>query len=302
MASGTTHIYSYYFTPSSPPRMSFFEKLHRHGTPVLFTVVVVMVFGLVPYFRERPGAFTAVLCSGMIAVRLGIDAVRSYREYMALGPGGIPHNVFGWMIQGLMQPIARRDVKSSAPFADTSITAKYGPHGRTSFLGPTPLPARNGDRPIVPAFVVPQRQTTEPASHDVVFRMQDFLQKTVDANSSVLQLKPSALEGIGTQAIWLAPHITPPTYMNRLSGEVCHVHSEAEGSSHMTLSLTDAELATSKGWAERHMMSGVFGLFPLTYVMVYAPRSEDEFEIWEKMVTASVKFVCAGVADVKNIV
>ncbi len=48
----------------------------------------------------------------MVEARLGTEAAHSYREYMALGPGGIPYNVLGWMV---LQLIATRGALSPSP-------------------------------------------------------------------------------------------------------------------------------------------------------------------------------------------
>lgn len=156
-----------------------------------------------------------------------------------------------------------------------------------------PLPERRGGRPVVPGYVAPQRQTTQTQQQGgdgTRARMTAYLGDLAARNPGVLAVGPSGLEGAGTPALWLAGEVPP--YLRAVGGEVAHVHPE--GSSHVTVSMADAAELVAKGWAERHRLSGVLGLMPWSYVIVYAPRDEAEFEIWRAVVAAGVRFVCAG--------
>ena len=89
------------------------------------------------------------------------------------------------------------------------------------------------------------------------------------------------------QAKWLPP---------QARGEIAHVHHE--GSTHVCLSLPDAAEVVRKGWGERHRMSGVRGILPWGYVLVYAPREgkegkegESEWEVWKAVVVAAARVV-----------
>jgi len=62
----------------------------------------------------------------------------------------------------------------------------------------------------------------------------------------------------------------------------------------MTLSLVDAEEAVVKGWAERHPLSGVRKMLPWSYVLVYAPRDDDEYDVWTRLAVAACRFVSGG--------
>lgn len=248
-----------------------------------------------PALQINPRAMAAFLVGVAISIPTTSYALKSYRGYLALGPGGMPYNPLGWAIQGLLQLIARWDTRSPAPFSKPSNQKPYEPHGKTPFLAASPLPQRKGDRPDVPGYVAPQRQVTQQGGEDVRARMTAFLEELAARNPGVLVLRPSGLEGVGTPALWLDPAVgpPPPAYLRGTKGELAHVHPEA--SSHVTVSLADAEELTRKGWAERHRLSGVaVGGIPLGYVMVYAPRDEAEFEVWKGVVRAGLLFVGAG--------
>lgn len=231
--------------------------------------------------RQHPYAVSLALGLPLVLSPLVSSLLASYRGYMALGPGGFPHNVFGWAFQGLLQPLAR-DTLSPAPFSNPAADAEFAPHGRESFLA-APLPTRAGERPTVPGYVVPQRQTTEPAPQ-YVDEMNAYLSSLTKASPQLLEFRPSVLEHPSFPAVAL---VHPPKFVKH--SEIAHVHSE--GSSHVLLSLEDARSVLRTGWGQRHPISGV--LMPLTYVMIYAPRDEHELEVWKNIVRASVAFTTA---------
>lgn len=227
-------------------------------------------------------------------------AARAYRGYLALGPGGLPHNVFGWALQALLRPFAR-ETKSTAVYeADASVWA-FPSHGRVSFLWRAELPARSPPvPPVVPDYIAPQRQVTQVGKAPIIAAMDEFLASLAGKNEGLLAIKGSKLEDHASSALWIVDTETQADndrpladYLKPLvQGELVHVHSE--GSSHITLSLADAAKAIGAGWGERHPLSGVkgFGL-PVSYVMLYAPRDKDELEVWKNFVRASVEFTTA---------
>lgn len=253
--------------------------------------------------QNNPRTMTALAVALALSLPAASYALKSYRGFLALGPGGMPYNPLGWAIQGLLQLIASWDTRSPAPFRKPSNQKPYEPHGTTPYLllAGSPghhhahlLPHREGPRPDVPGYVAPQRQVTQQGGEHTRARMTAFLGELAGRNPGVLVLKPSGLEGVGTPALWLDPKLKAPGYLRGSKGELAHVHPEA--SSHVTVSLADAEELTRKGWAERHRLSGVAGI-PLGYMMVYAPRDEAEIEVWKGVVRAGLLFVAAGAGE-----
>lgn len=259
---------------------------------------------LPPALQNNPRTIAALAVALALSLPTASYALGSYRGYLALGPGGMPYNPLGWAIQGLLQLIARWDTRATAPFRDPAKQKPYAPHGTTPFLpaarrsaSSSPLPRRAGDRPDVPGYVAPQRQVTQQGGEDMRERMTAFLGALAARNPGFLTIKPSGLEGVGTPALWLDREgpaaAEPPAYLRGTKGELAHVHPEA--SSHVTVSLADAEELVRLGWAERHRLSGVAGTgIPLGYVMVYAPRDEAELGVWKAAVRAGLLFVAAG--------
>ncbi|KAK5634849.1 hypothetical protein RRF57_010562 [Xylaria bambusicola] len=256
-----------------------------------------------------------------------------YVAWHALGEGGIPHSPRGWLINVFAHLIARRDPRAvPAPYEKTipsstststsntttttttafnlsaSEEARYSPHAKTSYL--KPLPPRSSPRPTVPGTVVPQRQTSETATASTVSRQNAYLSALALSNPSLFTIKPSALESPKFTALWLSPSSSssspPPPGSEQVNlelakwlppqarGETAHVHHE--GSTHACLSLPDAAEVVRKGWGERHRMSGVGGMLPWGYVLLYAPRGEgkdgkSDWEVWKAVVVAAARVV-----------
>lgn len=122
--------------------------------------------------------------------------------------------------------------------------AEVGGESKRKSLGDGTLPPRKGNRPTVPPFVAPQRQTDMQGTEDMIARMEGFLHKLAAANPAVLEIRPSGLEGAWHAAVFLKG--AAPEYMGMAKGEIVHVHPE--GSSHVTVSLADGEQAVAKGW------------------------------------------------------
>lgn len=59
-------------------------------------------------------------------------------------------------------------------------------------------------------------------------------------------------------------------------------------------------LVIEKGWGERHPLSGVSNIIPLPkeYLIIYAPRDEEELEVVERIMLAAVGFMTTS-PDVK---
>jgi hypothetical protein len=235
---------------------------------------------------RRPLYITLAIITLPTALYLLPTAISSYRTFLAVGPGGLPHNVWGFLVQCAMRVVARGDVRAVPPpyyrragssssrgkrsgregvdelVVDPAVLAAYAPHGRRSFLpaadetssqndgndevaGGT-LPLRKPPRPSVPDLVAPQRQVSMQGSPETIARMERFLHRLVEANTSVLEMRPSGLEGKAHQAVFLKDRLEVPECMGMARGEIVHVHPE--GSSHMTVSLVDGEEAVVKGW------------------------------------------------------
>lgn len=249
----------------------------------------------------------------------------SYLEYISNGPGGVGQHVYGWL-----QTLALRFVlwTGGVNQFDTSIYIKANAAGETwRWLADDELPQRKGPRPALKLFPLPQRHLVSLESPTLAASELSILTSLAAAYPSHILFANSHLETFGP-ALHLSPtHPTPSSSpLNPFHrGEFAHIHlapytfpsplpaSSSDGTSytptdplpgpqslHVTLSPRDAKLAIEKGWAVRHPASGEppRGVPRLAagYVLVYAPRDDNEVEVVRKLVRASAGFV-AGVEE-----
>ncbi|OTB04793.1 hypothetical protein M426DRAFT_147736 [Hypoxylon sp. CI-4A] len=257
-----------------------------------FSKITALTLDLFRQHRTIATTAVAILATGT-SISLLSRIVSDYRAWYALGPNGLPLNIFGYLFQSAARTIARLDTREPAPYDQSQLlqSKRYGPLSLRSFLV-APLKLREGPRPEVPAFVGPHRQTSQKATSDTRAKQEEFLYALAAANPSVIQVKPSNLEGQLFQSVWLQDGVEVREEMRFSNGEFAHPHGE--GSTHLILSLVDAAAAIESGWAERHRMSGVRNFMPWGFVMIYALRDEEEFRTWEEFMIASARYASGG--------
>lgn len=122
--------------------------------------------------------------------------------------------------------------------------------------------------------------------------MQASLRWLVKSNPNVLEIGPSTLEG-HTEALFIKIEAPKHASVPKSPKEVFHTHA-SEGSSHGIFSAADAKTLIQKGWAERHPIAGRAIGVPLTYLMLYAPRSETEVELYRDIAKAAAAYCSDG--------
>lgn len=227
-------------------------------------------------------------------------AVRDYFIYLSYGPGGPPYNVVGWLVANMLRPLSREQL-SISPYHNTTLYLQDQPgHLPQSF------PQRRGrSRPTIGPHPVPQRQLNQ--LPDAAIRQKLIARfhalgkvaqekKLVEIKQSLLERHHSALF-VSSSSQW-----HPVAQQTR--GEIAHVHAEKDGSVHVVLSPEDCKMVIQKGWGQRHAFSGVEMLqkmagfsLPVNYILVYAPRDEEEVEISMMIVKAAVRFMTGSQED-----
>lgn len=115
--------------------------------------------------------------------------------------------------------------------------------------------------------------------------MQEFA--ATPAYSKYIDTRPSKTEGGTGSAIYVKPDVkTINPVAHKIFYEVAHVHP-AENSLHVYVSPPDAKLVIQRGWGQRFPVTWIA---PPSWIMVYAPRNEDEVEIVREIVRAAVCF------------
>lgn len=101
-----------------------------------------------------------------VLIPVGLRCRKDYQAWLAMGPGGLPYNVFGWTIAWAMSILGSSNLTSTSCYEDPKNIAKYAGSGNTSFLEGK-LPARAGSRPLVGHWMAPHRQLEAASSQEI---------------------------------------------------------------------------------------------------------------------------------------
>ncbi|ESU13621.1 hypothetical protein FGSG_07366 [Fusarium graminearum PH-1] len=230
--------------------------------------------------RPRNQLILIAVTSAALGIPVLRIAIEDYRGYIALGPGGPPHNVIGWFGQILLKPFKKEPFHTSC--YDEKSFQKAGPNGSVAFLKEEDVPAREAPRPTVGSWTAPSRQLTDLASKDIIDsqRYQSFLSSLASESPSKLEIATSVVERHG-QALFVASEKPSHPIAKSMYREIGHMHG-SDGSMHLNLAPRDAKLVLERGWGQRHPLGGT--ILYLGDVMVYAPRNEEELELGDVLV------------------
>ncbi|KAJ8100239.1 hypothetical protein POJ06DRAFT_100213 [Lipomyces tetrasporus] len=231
-----------------------------------------------------------------------IPAYQDYQLYMSYGPGGPPYNAFGWFISRfLITPFAQEmfgtEVYQQRINQGETTTFIHLPDGK--------LPRRKGKIPVVGPHAVPQRQINQLPNEEIKRKLTETFNAVATNNSKLVKLAPSRLER-HTDAMWLTDAIPLSSRIQeavQTVGEVSHIHGTSDHSVHVVLCPEDAKEVIDAGWGQRNGFSGwkpVATLtrgninLPATYILVYAPRNQEEIEVVMELVRASLRYMSGG--------
>lgn len=227
--------------------------------------------------------------------------LNSYRKWKAMGPGGLPYSMKGYLLNLYVTlSMAYSDTKTIAvyerpgDFSSQWLQASEAERSESQkvFLK-TPLQHRVGPPTRALPFAIPQREKNADVDVDAELRRKylaafDELQHT---NSETTEWKTSLLEKRG-KALFLKSNLPLRCLAAPSHREICHIHS-SDMSAHVTLSLADAREVITKGFGERHRLSGT-KLLPLGYTMLYVPRSSDEVDVLVNILQAGIDYMRSG--------
>ncbi|KAG2413598.1 hypothetical protein HFD88_002787 [Aspergillus terreus] len=243
----------------------------------------------------------AVIVGTLLAITLP-RAYNDYRTFLSYGPGGPPYNPLGWVASRLiLQPFAKE------VFSTTVYERKILAGETASFLSDDTVAARKRDRPVIGPHVAPHRQLTDWAGDDIKEKLIQRFNDLAARNPHLVKLKTSNLEMHG-EAIFLADGLqNAAPVAAQVQGETAHIHRLKDSSLHVILSPADCKKLFEAGWAQRHGLSGTHipGILtagkplslPAEYVLIYAPRTNEEVDFVMEIVAASVKYM-AGVEKI----
>ena len=90
-------------------------------------------------------------------------AYLDYQGWYALGAGGLPHNVFGWLVQSLLRLPASGSVRDSSCYDAATGSTELE---KTSFFDGQ-MPKWTGEAPRTGVWVVPHRQVEQVAGAEI---------------------------------------------------------------------------------------------------------------------------------------
>lgn len=204
-----------------------------------------------------------------------------YKQWVALGLGGLPHTVEGFRSVQNMN-------KAMKPGTDWKRIEPYiGEKGDVSSL--QNLPKREGVKPMIAPFAVPHRQTDQHNSEAVRKIQSDIFDATVANSGGKLIFKNSYLE-LHDPGIFLQDSASGNQTIVPIShAEIGHIH-QFDGSMHIILSPSDTKEVIEKGWGELHGLAAAGTKAAKTYMMIYSPRDEKEIAITKQILEAAIKY------------
>lgn len=252
--------------------------------PTIFALTLVLVSLM--HFLDPPVAEALVLLAPVLLL-----IQNDYNNFIGLGPGGTPATFQGYVRIAWLRLWAIRD-PFSPPKSDPSRFPERG-----VLLG-GPLPYRPGPRPIV-AGIAPQRQLDQHGTHEHYHALRRTLENLAQTRPQKFGTARSCLEKHGLGLFARRPvNVT-------CNGEVCHVH-DSDHSLHMNLHPDDIAEVLAKGWGQRHPLAckGWFGPMPVPeeFIMIYAPRDDQELQIVCKIIEAAIWFVAAEKEEMEVLV
>lgn len=226
------------------------------------------------------------------------ELLEEYKQWLALGEGGISYNWEGFMICKHFEKTMARDDTTDPSLYDSpevhapgwdEATEPQRTAAQTSYLS-RPLPERESPRARAKPFIFPQRERNEkePQDEDVRAAYQAAVSRLSEVNDD-LHWKTSVLERHGP-ALFLQDNLLPVTPLAKpTQGEICHIH-RSDLSAHVTLSFADTKQVLEKGWGERHRLSGTERLH-LGYTMLYVARNAQEVDVFVNILQAGIDYM-----------
>ncbi|KAK7883604.1 hypothetical protein LTR67_011014 [Exophiala xenobiotica] len=220
--------------------------------------------------------------------------IQDYRLYKSLGPGGPPYNAYGWFLTSfIVRPF-------TLAAKDTLWTGDYPDDGAHKEI--LALPNRRDTRPVI-LGIAPQRQFSQNPEPGMNVRVTSLFTSVVMRNPRLLQQKLSSLEKHNIAIFVHSNLLSKPDNLPEVAvvseGELGHIHGDA--SMHLYFSPADAKVIIEKGWAERHRcartqpwwLGGNKYKWKIgeSFLIVYAPRDEEELEVLQILIRASARFM-----------
>ncbi|PSN73514.1 hypothetical protein BS50DRAFT_569038 [Corynespora cassiicola Philippines] len=243
---------------------------------------------------DSPGALAQLKLAAALACAAvsltGLTFWADFRSWKQFGTGGTPPTLKGYIKirrWGLYLLFKRQNLLDVSPIPDEGA----------SYLDAESIPVREGSRPSLTRWTLPQRQHPTPISTKTTSYLDNLMQDfaTSSTFSPYITSGPSKTEGGTGHAVYIRPEVdTINPNAHKIFYEVAHVHP-TDHSLHVYASTKDARLVIEKGWGARFPVEW---LAPSSWIMVYAPRDDGEAKVVNDIVRAAVCF--AAGKDIKE--
>lgn len=210
---------------------------------------------------------------------------KDYKEWKSLGKGGVPYNLYGWLLVTYYRfykrdPIDTLLYKSMINTPEDSVQLNN-------------LVKREGPRPKIGVHPVPHRQLnqldSDPGTKQLLY---EIFNEYVQNHNKCVHYEKSFFEK-RNEAITLINKNEGVSLAKETEGEIAHIYP-SDGSMHMVFSPSDAKKVIEQGWGERHPLAGVKLNLPDTYLMIYMPRNKQEVTVVKQLLYAAVTHMSAG--------
>ena len=207
--------------------------------------------------------------------------LHDYKAWRALGVGGLPPTPRGWLTMTRLRLQSRDGLDArgivQAIGRQRDLQAWHDVH------------SRSGARPRCGAHPVPHRQLDQLPEGAVRLRLEQLFNQAVERHAGHVRYAQSHFEK-RNQAITRQQLSELDPIGGASHGEIAHIHP-SDSSMHMILSPTDAAAAMRAGWAQRHGLAGIAMGLPETYMLVYAPRTEDDLRSIAGLLEAAITYM-----------
>lgn len=220
-------------------------------------------------------------------------AIKDYRLYLSYGPGGLPYNVFGWLVANTLRIFSREQL-SPKPYDSKKLPFA----NETGYLPAKFPPMRDSPRPELGSHPVPQRQLEQLPSKDIREELIDRFKQLGEKaeQKGLVEVKQSLYER-QHKAMFVSSLREQHAVAQQTRGEISHVHAGLDGSVHVSLHPADCKTVMERGWGQRHALSGsdlkpiLPVQIPVNYLLIYAPRNRAEVDIVMTIVEAGIQFM-----------
>ncbi|RGE20042.1 luciferase family protein [Leucobacter sp. wl10] len=225
--------------------------------------------------------FRAPLVIAAVALAAGaVWARRDYRSWVALGPGGRPHTLRGWL------DVTRLRLSKGDPLDVEALRRRSEQSPRIPRLE-GPLPQNPSPRPGIAPHPIPHRVVGTSTPEALVAELQEVFDRAEAAHDAV-RYAQSHFER-HTPAITAKRVSFDHVDALKAHGEIGHIHP-SDCSMHLVLHPQDAAEALETGWGESHFLSDG-PLLPAAYFMVYPPQRPEDLAVIEQLLRAAIAYV-----------